>query len=281
MKKKIFSLVLLAGLLLSGAMTAYAAGGAGDGGWYVTYTADGNMSQNLTAAEWDKTLSEMQPGDKITVNVSLTNTNSVSTDWYMRNNVVSSMENDKAKSGEQAKDGAYSYKLTYYPPTGDPIVLYTSDRVGGDGSKGLEELKSDERLSDHFYLGKLGSGQSGRVELAVGLDGETQGNSYQGKAANLEMNFAVEREPQASGGGGGGKTHHRTITRQVINNEVVYLDEDGVPLARNTDIVRTSDETKFYPYILAACISGSLLLILAFFGFASRKDEEKEGGAVK
>lgn len=293
MRKKIFCLMLLVGLLLSGTMTVFATdgtdtgadNGSGDnsaGGWYVTYTADGKMSQNLGGEEMDKALSEMQPGDEITVRVALTNNNSTNTYWYMRNNVINSMEKTKAGAETEAKGGAYNYKLTYYPPVGDPVVLYTSEKVGGENSQGLMDLETDERLKDHFYLGNLTNGQSGRVELTVGLDGETQGNSYQGQAANLAMNFAVEPQPQGSGGGGGGgKTHHRTITREIVNNEVVYLDEDGVPLARNTDIVKTSDEMKLYPYILAACISGSLLLILAFFGFADRKREEKEGGAAK
>lgn len=281
MKRKMFCLVLLVGLLVSGSMTAYATGDTGDktGNWQVTFTAAGKMEDNLGDDVNDK-LAAMQPGDEIKASVTLTNANSGSTDWYMKNNVVKSMEKTLAGTATEANGGAYSYKLTYYPPVGDPTVLYTSEKVGGDNNNGLWDLETDEKLSEYFYLGNLASGQSARVELTVGLDGETQGNSYQLQAANLSMNFAAELRPQSSGGGGGGRTHHRTITREVVNNEVVYVDEDGVPLARTTDIVKTSDEMNLFPYVLAACISGSILLIFALFSMKNKKKEE-EGGAVE
>lgn len=293
MKKKMFCLMLLVGLLVSGTMTAYAEDNADAAGnnsgsnisgsnWQVTYTAAGEVKDNLDARTkdgWNDQLAEMQPGDKVTVKVTLTNSNSNNTYWYMKNNVTKSMEETDATA--ETAEGAYSYELTYYPPVGDPVTLYTSEKVGGKGNQGLLALETDARLKDYFYLGSMANGQSGRVELTVGLDGETHGNYYMTRAANLLMNFAVEPEPQSSGGGGGGgKTHHRTITREVVNNEVVYLDEDGVPLARNTDIVKTSDEMNLFPYVLAACISGSLLLVFALFALNDKKKEE-EGGAVK
>lgn len=310
MKKKMFCLALLVGLLVSGTMTAYATGSAdadntgtgsgngadstdtgstgGDsdtdsvsgnavnvtGDWVVTYTADGKMSDNLgSAGTINDRIATMQPGDTTTVSVALANGNSAVTHWYMKNTITKSME-DAAGMG-----GAYTYELVYIDPAGARTVLYTSETVGGDDNSGL--LDVDSRLGEYFYLGVIANGQSGRIDLTVGLDGETQGNSYQSKVANLSMNFAVEPQPGISGGGGGGgKTHHRTVKREVVNNEVVYIDEDGVPLARDTDIVRTSDEMNLLPYVLVACISGILLLVVAFFG-KKDQEEEKEGGAVR
>lgn len=286
MKKKMLSLMLLVGLLVSGTMTAYAddtdtsGKDAPRGDWNVTFTQNGEMTGNLNVEEINNRMAAMEPGDEIEVSVVLTNTNSSTTYWHMKNNVKRSMEKgDQPDDTVDASGGGYTYRLVYEDAAGE-IVLYSNERVGGEDKDGLLELQSDERLKEYFYLGTLASGQSGTVKLTVGLDGETQGNSYQGKAANLLMQFAVELAPQTPGGGGGGKTHHRTITREVVNNEVIYLDEDGVPLAQTTDIVKTSDEMKLYPYILAACISGSLLLLFAVLGFADRKKEE-EGGAAK
>ena len=282
MKKKMFCLMLLVGLLISGTMTAYATGNTDTGGsnvpqgdWNVIFTPAGRVEDNLGGSSMiNDRISTMQPGDKITVSVILGNQYNNTTHWYMKNTIIDSME----EAG--ASGGAYGYKLAYVDPAGTETVLFTSQKVGGENSDGLKELEKDNKLNDYFYLGGLASGQGAKVMLTVELDGETQGNSYQDKVANLSMNFAVEPQPQSSGGsGGGGKTHRRTIKREVVNNEVVYLDEDGVPLARNTEIVATSDEKNLFPYVLAACISGSLLLLLAFFALNDRKREE--GGAVK
>lgn len=282
MKKKMFCLMLLVGLLISGTMTAYATGNTDTGGsnvpqgdWNVIFTPAGRVEDNLGGSSMiNDRISTMQPGDKITVSVILGNQYNNTTHWYMKNTIIDSME----EAG--ASGGAYGYKLAYVDPAGTETVLFTSQKVGGENSDGLKELEKDNKLNDYFYLGGLAGGQGAKVMLTVELDGETQGNSYQDKVANLSMNFAVEPQPQSSGGsGGGGKTHRRTIKREVVNNEVVYLDEDGVPLARNTEIVATSDEKNLFPYVLAACISGSLLLLLAFFALNDRKREE--GGAVK
>ncbi len=282
MKKKMFCLMLLVGLLISGTMTAYATGNTDTGGsnvpqgdWNVIFTSAGRVEDNLGGSSMiNDRISTMQPGDKITVSVILGNQYNNTTHWYMKNTIIDSME----EAG--ASGGAYGYKLAYVDPAGTETVLFTSQKVGGENSDGLKELEKDNKLNDYFYLGGLAGGQGAKVMLTVELDGETQGNSYQDKVANLSMNFAVEPQPQSSGGsGGGGKTHRRTIKREVVNNEVVYLDEDGVPLARNTEIVATSDEKNLFPYVLAACISGSLLLLLAFFALNDRKREK--GGAVK
>lgn len=286
MKKKMFCLALLVGLLISGTMTAYATGSTDTGSvsnndvsgngtvsnltgnWVVTYTAAGQVSDNLGSnSSINDRIATMQPGDTTTVSVALTNSNSAVAHWYMKNTITKSMEETAAMGG------SYTYELAYTDPSGARTVLYTSETVGGDGGAGLLEV--DSRLADYFYLGAIANGQSGRIDLTVGLDGETQGNSYQAKVANLSMNFAVEPQPQV-GGGGGGKTHHRTVTREVVNNEVVYLDEDGVPLAQTTDFVRTSDEMNLFPYVMAACISGFLLLIVAFLGMKDRKEEKEE-----
>lgn len=294
MRKKIFCLVLLVALVISGTMTAYAAGGtdsasgndvsgneiAGNltGDWVVTFTQAGRIEDNLGGnSTINERIAEMQPGDKIIASVSLGNSYNTTTYWYMKNTIIDSME----EAG--ASGGAYGYKLAYVDPAGKKTELFNSRRVGADDTNGgtghgLEELNNEEKLKDYFYLGDLAKGQNAKVILTVELDGETQGNSYQDKVANLSMNFAVEPQPGVPGGGGGGKTHHRTITREVVNNEIVYLDEDGVPLARNTDIVRTSDEMNLFPYVLAACISGSLLLIFVLLGLKDKKEDE--GGAV-
>lgn len=280
MKKKMLCLALLVGLLASGTMTASAKESADigheSGNGVVEFTAAGRMSDNLKEEINDR-ISKMQPGDTVTVSVDLKNSNGKLTHWYMQNEIVNSMET------QDAQGGAYIYNLSYIDPAGKKTILYDSIAVGGDGRQGLEDINGmlpkdmDEGKNDknsYFYLGEIASGKSAKVQLTVSLDGETLGNAYQTKMAKLSMGFAVEPQPA-------GATEHRTVRRQIVNDEVVYLTEDGVPLAQNqgTDIVKTGDESYLFPYILAACLSGMLLLVVVFFGVRDRKKEE-EGGAL-
>lgn len=274
MKKKILSLALLVGLLASGTVTANATESADIGhtstGGTVEYTSSGRISDDL-GNNINDMISAMQPGDTVTVSVDLKNSNSASAHWYMKNSIAKSME------AQDAQGGAYTYNLSYVDPAGETITLYDSIAVGGDGSKGLaavDSMLSEE--SDYFYLGEVASGRSGKVQLTVGLDGETLGNAYQTKMAVLSMSFAVEPQPA-------GSTQYRTVKRQVVNDEVIYVDEDGVPLAdggTGTGLVKTGDESDLFPYVLAACLSGVLLMIVVFFGVKDRKKKEEEGGAV-
>lgn len=273
MKKKMFCLALLVGLLASGTMTAYATESADIGhvstGGTVEYTSAGRISDDL-GNNINDMISAMQPGDTVTVSVDLKNSNGTLAHWYMKNEIAKSME------AQDAQGGAYTYELSYIAPeSSEPRVLYSSVAVGGDGSEGLKA--ADSMLSgdsDYFYLGEIASGKSGRVQLTVGLDGETLGNAYQTKIAKLNMSFAVEPQPA-------GSTQYRTVKRQIVNDEVIYVDEDGVPLAGSTGtgIVKTGDESDLFPYVLAACLSGVLLLIVVFFSVKDRKKEE-EGGAL-
>lgn len=274
MKKKIVCLLLFVMLLVPGSLPAYAAEdtGAGDhvsDDWKVSFTEAGRVEDNLgSGSSANDRIGTMQPGDEITVSVALSNENSATTHWYMKNTITKSMEE------AQATGGAYSYNLVYVDPSGSPLTLYSSESVGGDDSAGLKAV--DSRIGEeYFYLGSIAGGQHGTVRLTVGLDGETQGNSYMDKVANLTMNFAVEPQPGTTGGGGGRNT--RTVRREVVNNQIVFIDDEGVPLARNTNIVRTSDEMNLFPYVLTACVSGSLLLMFAVFALVGRKKEEEEG----
>lgn len=276
MRKKILCLALLVGLFALGTMTAYAKDSEDidhtSTGGTVVYTPDGKLTGDLGKGVNDD-IKAMQPGDSVTVSVDLKNSKSGSSHWYMESEIADSME------AADAKGGAYNYKLSYFGPDGVEVPLYDSLAVGGDAGEGLKSIdsilvgdgKGKAGGDRYFYLGEIPSGKGGKVVLTVGLDGETLGNAYQERIANLLMRFAVEPQPT-------GSTQYKTVKRVIVNDQVVYLDEDGVPLAGN-DIVMTGDETDLFPYVLAACLSGALLLIVAFFGAKDRKKEE-EGGAV-
>ena len=189
MKKKILSL-LMAAALLGGSMgmTAHAEDRQGSGSWAVTFNGE-RMESNFKGSDLAQEAFQLQPGDTVQLSVAVRNTGSKTSDWYMKNEIVASLE----ESQSVAEGGSYTYLLSYVDHAGSETVLYNSTSVGGEGKfNGNEGLKqATDSLDDYFFLDSLESGESGAVRLTVGLDGETQGNAYQDTLAKLAMQFAV------------------------------------------------------------------------------------------
>lgn len=227
--KRIFCLVMVAALLLCGTALAYAEEG---GSWYVQFTPEAEMVSNFQVTQkgrqgdtMNDVISAMQPGDSVTFYMELSNEHKESTDWYMTNQVLQTLEETVGQS--MAEGGAYSYVLTYHGPDGTTNVLFSSDVVGGedeanrDGREGLHEATSS--LEDWFYLDTLTTGQSGNITLEVELEGETQGNRYQDTMAQLQMNFAVELTQT--------QTRRREFSSVRTGDEEQMLVWSGVSLA--------------------------------------------------
>ncbi len=173
------------------------------GGWSVEFTGN-QLKSNFKPLDLVDAIYGLQPGDSITVNLMLSNADRSKTDWYMSNQVISSLED----SQKEAKGGAYTYQLSYTDSKGVITALYDSENVGGekDSSTGPGLHEATDGLEEFFYLDRLAYGGSGQITLKVALDGETQGNAYQDALADLQMRFAVEKatktqKPSASSGG--------------------------------------------------------------------------------
>ena len=237
MKRNLLSLTLIAVLICSLSVSAFAA--AGD----VTFTADGKLSDNFDIGEVFRGL---EPGDSATYTVNIHNRNKSTTRWYMSNKVLQSLEDGYNISG-----GAYTYILTYTGPKNKSTTLYDStDRansyVGGEqrGTNvpvGLHEATSN--LEEYFFLDTLNSGENGMVTLYVALEGETQDNSYQNTAAKIRMNFAVELSNP-------GSSSSSSSTRTAV---------------------KTGDENNLLPYYIGMVVAGLLLLYLALDAYTDRK----------
>ncbi len=268
MKKKMFHLLLLGGLIASVAMNVCAETLHGGSDWQVIFTGENKMESNFRTSDINDAIYGMQPKDNAIVELALKNENSTATDWYMTNKVLYSLEDRSANSGTSG--GAYEYRLTYTDKSGNVTVLFDSDTVGGDqasgGREGLRE--ATEALEDYFYLDTLNTGQSGRITLEVALDGETQGNDYQNTLADLQMNFAVELNPGAS--------REREITSDRTREEV-NQDSEQRSRTRGTSVVRTGDESDLTPFVVISAVSGILFLILSLYGITEKKKEKKEG----
>lgn len=240
-KRNLVGLFLLLGSLVTPihAETMY-----GNDNWQVAFTKDEKMESNFSTASIDDVLYEMQPGDHAIIQVAIHNTNPETTDWYMSNEVLQSLED----TANVASGGAYTYRLTYTGPNGQEEVLFNSENVGGEGENaaGVGLNAATDALDEYFFLDTLKKDQSGQIMLEVALEGETQGNSYQSTLADLEMRFAVElngNRPQSSTG---------TTTRSVD----------------------TSAYAAKLPWLILSGASGLVLLSLGLIGIKKNRKEQ-------
>lgn len=269
MKRKGLALLGVFLLLLGSGRTVRAEDYQGEDGWTVRFRGDG-LESNFKTADINDAIYNLQPGDSIAITVALENGGGKSTDWWMANKVLRSLEDTQ----EAASGGGYSYTLLYKNPEGTEQILYTSDTVGGekeDGAgTGLKE--ATDSLEEYFFLDALTSGERGYIYLRVALDGETQGNAYQDTLADLQMNFAVEEttgprivpvedgtpDPGSDIPGGGDPSGGREPGRQP----------------------RTSDDADIFPYVGLSLASGIGLLVLALYS-VKHSGKEGKGGAAK
>lgn len=250
MKKMFKTLLVTAALALATAaitVPAYAETVTSPENWNVTFTSGAKMETNFDPNDIDQLINNIQPGDTADISINLKNAYKDATNWYMKNQILSSLED----SVNNANGGAYTYRLTYVSPSNETTTLYSSEAVGGGNDatvrEGLNEV-NDSGIDDYFLLGELKNGQSAKVELMVVLEGESQGNSYQETLADLSMDFAVE----IAATGADRNPNYASLLQtgdQFLNNLPIYL---GV-----------------------ACL-GLLILIIAIIG-RRKKKQDKEG----
>lgn len=217
--------------------------GASD--WQVTFTdkLESNFEPSDMASNMSDVLGKLQGGDTAVFSIKLMNTNAKAADWYMLNEVLSSMED----SNSTAKGGAYLYKLTYKGKGNtekvffDSVVGGTNTGTVGEGLHGVTDS-----LKDYFYLDTLATNESGVVTLEVTLEGDSFVNDYQDSLADIKMQFAVE------------------------------LASDNTRNNNRTQVVRTGDETDLLPLYAAMAVSGMVLLVLGIYSM--KKDKRKRGG---
>ena len=257
MNKKILSLLCLLCLIISSPAVACADAYTSQVGT-VWFNSDGktmgnDFQKNLSDKNVENALKErmkqLQPGDEVTFVINLRNDYSSATNWYMTSKIVDSLEEGTAK------DGAYTYYLRYVNNTNSANnrELFRSETVGGDSSTGLMEVNKslkedyDRNGEKYFYLDNLARGQGGQVLLTIALDGETQGNAYQDRLADLKMNFAVQ-----------------------------IADQPGIT-TRAGNAPKTGDENNLFPYYVVMVISGFLFLYFALDAYTDRLYKKGKG----
>lgn len=182
-------------------------------------TFNGNeIESSLDAGEVVKAFNDLQPGDDITVNIEYKNEYGKSTDWYMANEVVQTLEKtDQARKiagTEKAENGGYTYSLTHTDKNGKETVLFSNGEVGGDAKpadmEGLEQATN--ALDEWFFLQTLGHNESGKVKLYVKFDGETEVNDYMDTDGEVLVRFAVELTKMGKPDSKKGPSHQQTNT---------------------------------------------------------------------
>jgi hypothetical protein len=255
MKKKLLRVMFSVGLALSLSLSAMAETITGGNNWNVFFTEEDKMDSTFKSSEMSESISGMQPGDTAIFTVTLGNKNDTTTDWYMTNKVLYSLEDRSNNKGTMG--GAYTYLLTYTSPTGAVTTIFDSDMVGGEGESeaGTGLHQATDALEDFFFLDTLEKGQDGKITLKIELDGETQGNDYQDTLADLQMNFAVMLRTADEHGDEGG-------TEGGDTKEPTY--------------VKTGDETNLKPFFIAAGAAAIVLIVLGVIGVNDRK--KRKGG---
>lgn len=254
MKKKflclVMGLVLIAGL----PMTASAEDYKGASGWLADYNGK-EIATNFANRDVADSMNQVLPGDSIELRVTVKNSDSRETDWYMTNEIVSTLEEAQAS----ASGGAYEYRLSYTDSEGAVTDLYSSDTVGGDenvnGQEGLHEIAGAP--GEYFYLERLKQGETGMVTLWMRVDGETQGNGYQETLAELQMNFAVEVVPEAE-------------VRTEVNHRVNHV-------SGGTQIVTTVQTGDTTPLMIWSAVALGCGVILLVAGLAAWKRNREKG----
>jgi hypothetical protein len=261
--KHMFALALTVVLTAGSTLCASAEEYSGGDNWSVTYTGS-NVESNFSSDSIAESMNKMQCGDVVTFKVAIKNADTNSTNWYMANEVLATLEDSKS-----ANSAAYTYTLTYIDPSGKETVLFTSDRVGGEKSTGVNNglKEATESLSGFFYLDTLEAGQSAKITLVVKLNGETLTNDYQDTMARIQMKFGVEKVKKVA-------ARNSLTTTETTNTTTVTTLTPGSQ-ATTLKPIQTGDHSAILLWSVLALGSGLLILFLAIWRF--RKERRERG----
>lgn len=267
MKKRIINFVLALVLVAAGTVSLSASANAETKDW-MTYTFKGGSAIDFKAeqAEGFTPVTDAMPGDTISYNINYVNGAKEAAAFYMNAKVVESLEKANEEVG-----GGYSYVIT-----NNGTELFNSKTVGGDATEklGLKQASGDTGV--YFSLGDVAPGKGGTVNVSITLDGDSQANIYEDKAAELEFYFKAETESlknktiekTVTVTNSKTKTEVRTETKpggkkliKTLDNgtELVQIDDSDVPLAGNDNTNGGSPQTgdSILPFVI--CGIGFLL----------------------
>ena len=205
-----------------------------------------DISSDFAQDSLAQQISTLEPNDDLTYTVTYKNSSKKGSNWYMKADVLKTLEENSAASG-----GGYTFILQNIGPDGTVTDLYNSEKVGGENSQsgipeGLKQVAGSTK--EWFFIQKLGAGQSGNTKLYIKFDGESGVNDYMTTAGALQLSYAVDTPTQ---------------------KEVIKVIKD--PATKT----QTGDSANLLLPILLMC-AALLALILALLTI--RRDRRKEKG---
>lgn len=208
-RKIMIVLTLTLAVLLAMSTFSFAETNTVDGGKYVF---DGDTISTDGSGSISETISNMEPGDSVTINLTYTNDTDDTTDWYMKSDVIKTLEDSSTATG-----GGYTFILTNVGPGGQRTEIFNSDAVGGDDTEaGIGLHQAEDATEDWFFIQELKGKKSGNTELYVALEGESQANVYQGTDANIDITYAVEVQTE-------GEDIYRHVGTKTGDNTSILL----------------------------------------------------------
>ena len=233
MKKIILCLSLMVLVLSSFTLNVYADDETQE---YTVYYKDGAISSDdFSESTIGTILDSLEPGDSVTINITLKNASSRSVDWYMKN----------TSSNFDANNGIFTYRLSY-----GSTDLYNSTTVGGEEGQGIEGA-TDDFADEWFELGIQKPGESSVVTMYLALDGETLDYEYEIDSGSLTAEFELEEIPEA----------HNVVEHHT---RIVYIPYTGDTINLNFYIIM-----EFAALILLA------IVVFAYYIYNRRQERSK------
>ena len=204
-------------------------------------------SDDIAAAQ-----SRLQPGDSLTYTITYKNDSNETTEWYMRNEVLETLEEKK----DPAENGGYTYILSNKGP-GGTTVLFSNDKVGGakdqEGTKYTGDLEgllqATNATGEFFFIQELKPHKSAQTLLTVGFDGETEVNDYMDTEGSLLVQYAVEKKEP-------GKDKVKTVVSHV----------------------KTGDNMRFLPFVILMAAALLAAAIAIYLWRRERREDDEKGG---
>lgn len=239
--------------------------------WTVEFTGDKMIDNN--SANITKTIAGLQPGDSAQFSITLKESASTAADWYMRNEVLATMEETFEKVN--ASGGSYSYRLTFITPAGEKKVILTNDVVSGDANTGSTEGLKDATsgTTEWFFLDTLAAGAQASMQLDVALDGETHGNTYFDSEAVIKLSFAAEPTDEPGTSGSGDPQDPKDEKKSDKDDSKKDADKKPSLLER---LAQTGDMLPIGIIAIVVIAAGAVLVVAAV---RRRKNEIEEGEA--
>ena len=123
-RTRIFTLLLTLTMVLAMSQMVFANDYKANGS---TYTYNGSDIVRSKGPSISEAVSQLEPGDTVKITLVYKNDTADTTEWYMENSVIKTLED------EAGMDGGYSYVLTNVGPGGDKTVIFDTKEgaVGG------------------------------------------------------------------------------------------------------------------------------------------------------